>query len=88
MISLAFLKFVGTKRVLHSFYTVQLLPIYLSFLKIVHHCSSQKGSNSKGTQKMVLFKTKVKLENDYSNFIISSLDKTVANSSFRLVKEI
>ena len=78
----------GWGTVLHSFNEIQLLLIYLSFLKIVHHCSSLLGSNSKGTQKIVLFKTKVELENDYSNFIISSLDKTVANSSFRLAKEI
>ena len=36
---------------------------------------------------MTSFKTKVKLENDYSNFIISSLVRTVANSSFRLAKD-
>jgi hypothetical protein len=35
------------------FFSVQLLLIYLSFLKIVHHCSSLLARNSKGTQKIV-----------------------------------
>jgi hypothetical protein len=36
------------------FLAVQLFLIYLSFFKIVHHCSSLLGSNSKGTQKIHL----------------------------------
>ena len=42
----------GQGTVLHSYYIVEWLLIYLSFLKIVHHCSSLLGSNSKGTQKI------------------------------------
>jgi len=39
---------------LHSHYKVELLLIYLSFLKIVHHCSSLFGDFNKGSQKMTL----------------------------------
>jgi len=39
--------------VLHSYRIVKYIVIYLCFLKTVHHCSSQIGSNSKGTQKMI-----------------------------------
>jgi len=37
--------------VLHSYYIVQLLLIYLSFLKIVHHSSSLFLEFNKATQK-------------------------------------
>jgi len=37
---------------LHTHSLVEYLLIYLSFLKIIHHCSSQLGSNSKGIQKI------------------------------------
>jgi len=60
----------------------------LTYLRSSLKSSLKKRSNSKAIQKMTSFKTKVKLENDYSNFIISSLVRTVANSSFRLAKEI
>ena len=53
----ALFKFCLSVLGLHSYHIVQLLLIYLSFLKIVHHCSSQIGSNSKGTQKMTSFKS-------------------------------
>ena len=40
---------------LHSHFKVELLLIYLSFLKIVHQGSSLLVGNSQGTQKIILF---------------------------------
>ena len=55
LISLAFLNFWIEFLGLHSHYKVELLLIYLSFLKIVHHFSSLFGDFNKGTQKIILF---------------------------------
>jgi hypothetical protein len=55
------------------FFSVQLLLIYLSFLKIVHHCSSLLARNSKGTQKIKLYKLKDTLMNNTLKFYYDQL---------------
>ena len=48
----ALLEFLNELERLHSHSLVQLVLIYLSFLKIVHLCSSKLRANSKGTKKI------------------------------------
>jgi len=46
-------EFLFEKSGITFFLSSSIITDYLSFLKIVHHCSSQIRSNSKGTQKIL-----------------------------------